>query len=294
MKSAFELLTNRLFEWYESFVVYLPNLMVAMLLMVLFIYASQVVKRLSKSLIAQFTKNTVINNFITSIVHYAFLVFGMLLVLSVLQLDRAVTSILAGAGVLGLAIGLAFQNPIKNTVSGFIMSYRDFYRIGDWIETNGYYGFVEKIGVRVSHIRLTTGELLVLPNDTIVANPFKNVSIDGRRAVVLDVGISYGDDLEKVEKVVIETIREQIDHIKGVEPEVYFQEFGDSSINFMLRFWIDKVEEKRFLQIRSDAIKAIKKAFDKNGITIPFPIRTLDFGIKGGRQLSEMLNKKPS
>ncbi len=292
MKDAFELLTEKLTGWYEDTVLFLPNFIVALLLLVLVIIVSKLIKQLSHKVISQFTINIPITVFITSVIHYLFLMVGFVLVLGVLQLDKAVTSILAGAGVAGLAIGLAFQNPIKNTVSGFIMSYREFYRIGDWVETNGYYGFIEKIGIRVSHLRLTTGELVVLPNDAIVATAFKNVSIAGRRAVVLKVGISYGEDLEKVEEVVRQAITERVEHIKSEIPEVYFEEFGNSSINFMLRFWIDKVDEKRFLHIRGEAVKAIKKAFNENDITIPFPIRTLDFGIKGGEKLSEVLDQK--
>lgn len=292
MRDAIRLLSEKLITWYQDAVLFLPNFIVALIVLILVIIVSRLLRKLAQKVISQFTDNIPITNFFTSLIHYAFLVFGLLLVLGVLQLDKAVTSILAGAGLVGLAIGLAFQNPIRNTVSGFLMSYREFYRIGDWVETNGYYGFVEKIGIRVSHIRLTSGELVVLPNDAIVNNAFKNVSIGGRRAVVLKVGISYGEDLEKVENVVRNAIIEKVEHINTEIPEVYFEEFGNSSINFMLRFWIDKVDEKRFLYIRGEAVKAIKKAFNENGITIPFPIRTLDFGIKGGQKLSEVLDER--
>lgn len=294
MREAFRLLTEKLIAWYQDTVLFLPNFIVAFILLILVIFISRLLKRLSQKVISQFTENIPIVNFFTSLIHYAFLIFGLVLVLGVLHLDKAVTSILAGAGLVGLAVGLAFQNPIRNTVSGFLMSYRRFYRIGDWVETNGYYGHVERIGIRVSHIRLTSGELVVLPNDAIVNSAFKNVSISGKRAVILKVGISYGEDLEKVERVVRDAISERVEHIQTEIPEVYFEEFGDSSINFMLRFWIDKVDEKRYLFIRSVAIKAIKKAFDENNITIPFPIRTLDFGIKGGQKLSEVLDERKS
>jgi small-conductance mechanosensitive channel len=289
MKEAWQLLIEKLIDWGKDLVLFLPNFIIALLLLVVVIVISRFVRNGVRRILHQFISNVPIINFITGVVHYTLLLIGFVLILSVLQLDKAVTSVLAGAGVVGLAIGLAFQNPIKNTVSGFIMSYRSFYRTGDWVETNGYYGFIEKIGIRVTHLRLTSGELVVLPNDAIVTNAFKNISINGSRAVIIKIGISYGDDLEKVEEVVRTTIGQQIEHVKSLTPEVYFQEYGDSSINFMVRFWIDKVAEKHYLKVKSDAIKAIKKAFDQNNITIPFPIRTLDFGIKGGQKLDEML-----
>ena len=292
MSEIIELLTDKLTSWYKDLVLFLPNFVIAILLILVLLIIARLIRKLSHRIITRLTSNVPITNFITSFIHLTVLILGFLPILSVLQLDKAVTSVLAGAGVAGLAIGLAFQTPIKNTVSGFIMSYRSFYRVGDWVETNGYYGFIEHIGIRVSHLRLPTGELVVIPNDAIVTNSFKNVSIDGRRAVVLKVGISYGDDLEKVETVVSEAISKNVEHIPKHEPEVYFEEFGNSSINFMLRFWIDKVDEKRYLKIKSDAVKAIKKAFNENDITIPFPIRTLDFGIKGGEKLSDLPGHK--
>ena len=110
------------------------------------------------------------------------------------------------------------------------------------------------------------------------------------RAVVVNVGVSYNDDLEKVERVVKETISSQIEHIKNEDIEVYFTEYDSSSINFMLRFWIENLNDKHYQQTKSNAIIAIKKAFDKNGITIPFPIRTLDFGSSGGEKITGIIS----
>ncbi|MFP4470128.1 MAG: mechanosensitive ion channel family protein [Bacteroidales bacterium] len=290
MKDAIELLSEKLTTWAEGFVLFLPNFIVAALVLAAIIGVSKLIEQLTKKMLLRFTHNIPIINFISSVVHYTIILLGFILALSILQLNQAVTSLLAGAGVVGLALGLAFQNPIKNTVSGFIMSYRRFYRVGDWVETNDFFGLIEDIGIRVSSLRLPTGELVVLPNDAIVNNSFKNYTIHGRRAIEIDIGISYGDDLEKVERVVHDTVVDKVERIESEDPEIYFKEYGNSSINFMLRFWINKVDQKSYLRIQSQAIKAIKQAFNENDITIPFPIRTLDFGIKGGEKLTQMLH----
>lgn len=289
MENAFNLLVEKLTNWFNQIILLLPNLMVAAIIIFLMFVFARNIRKLSHKIIGRFTANLPINNFITGVIHYSLLLTGFILALSILHLDKAVTSILAGAGVLGLALGLAFQNPIKNTVSGFIMSYRKYYNIGDRVETNGFYGIIEHIGIRVSELRLITGELVILPNDIIVNETFKNISSTAKRAVVINVGVSYHDKLDKVEQVVKETIATQIEHLKNEDIEVYFYEFDSSSINLMLRFWIENVNDKHYQQTKSNAIIAIKTNFDKNGITIPFPIRTLDFGSFGSEKIAGIL-----
>ena len=123
---------------------------------------------------------------------------------------------------------------------------------------------------------------------TLFQDVVENYTNTRDRRVDLSVGVSYGDDLEKVKEITIEAIRGVKSIIRPNDITLFYNEFGDSSINFMVRFWAKSARQPDFLQAQSDAIMAIKKAYDDNDITIPFPIRTLDFGIKGGEKLSEM------
>ncbi len=116
-----------------------------------------------------------------------------------------------------------------------------------------------------------------------------NYTKSGIRRIDLSVGISYGDDLEKVKKVTQEAIESMSGLARGRKVNFYYEEFGDSSINFTVQFWVSFRENADFLASRSEAIMKIKKAFDENDIMIPFPIRTLDFGIRGGEKLDTML-----
>jgi small-conductance mechanosensitive channel len=209
----------------------------------------------------------------------------------VLGLEKTVTSLLAGVGVVGLALGFAFQDISANFISGILLAFRTPFRIDDVIEANGIMGVVSRTNLRVTVIRTFQGQEVYIPNKDVLNNPIYNYSITGKRRIDLAIGISYGDPLSKVEKVVTETVK----HIEGVvDPEKLifdYYEFGNSSINFMVRFWIEYPgsAEHGFLAMRKSAIMAIKEAFDKHDITIPFPIRTLDFGIKGGEKLSDMV-----
>ena len=103
----------------------------------------------------------------------------------------------------------------------------------------------------------------------------------------LGVGVSYGDDLKKVKEVAIDAVKD-IPGRTDDEIKLYFTEFGDSSINFFVAVWVEYNSRANYLESQSEAIIAIKDAFDNNDITIPFPIRTLDFGIKGGQKIDSM------
>lgn len=110
--------------------------------------------------------------------------------------------------------------------------------------------------------------------------------------VDLQCGISYGDDLEKVKSVAMGAIDSVSSRNTERDVEFFYEEFGDSSINFVARFWIEYGGHQDFLAARSEGIMRLKKAFDENDIMIPFPIRTLDFGIKGGERLATVLESK--
>lgn len=129
--------------------------------------------------------------------------------------------------------------------------------------------------------------MAVIPNKQIYQNKVLNHSASGTRRVDLACGVSYGNDLEKVRRVVMD-MPDGIDgRDRSREAEVFFTGFGSSSIDLVGRFWVDYEKHPDFLDAQSRAIIAIKKAFDANDIVIPFPIRNLDFGIRGGQPLAD-------
>jgi len=208
----------------------------------------------------------------------ATILIGFFIALGVMDLDKALTSVLAGAGVVGLAIGLALQGTLGNTVSGLVLSFLPKVRIGDYIESGDKKGYVSEISLRNIVIRQTDNEYVIIPNSTFVDNPFTNYSWSDRSRIDVSCGVGYEDDLEKVEQLVTKIISDNFEQRENEGVEFFFTEFGDSSINFVTRFWIESTKPKPKLAAQHKAIKLIKKYFDAEGINIPFPIRTLDFG----------------
>ena len=195
---------------------------------------------------------------------------------------------LAGAGIAGLALALAFQDIAGNFISGIFISFRRPLHIGDIVKIKDYMGKVEEINLRDTTIRTFQGEMVIIPNKEVFQNPIENYSLLGKRRFDLSVGVSYGEDLEKVMEVTLNAVKGIVGLSEDDETTMFYNEFGDSSINFVIRIWINTPDQPEYLKVGSEAIMRIKKAYDENDIMIPFPIRTLDFGIKGGVSLNEM------
>lgn len=279
---------KKLDGWLEALIQMIPNIGVAILLLIMFFILASLGRKIALKLIRKTSDNEVLNHLFGTISYYVTLAVGFFIILEVLNLSKAVTSLLAGVGILGLALGFAFQEIASNFVAGILLAFRKPFRIDDVVELKGIFGKVSRTNLRVTVVTTFQGQEVYIPNSQVLNNPIYNFSITGKRRIDLSIGISYGEDLRRVEQIVTDTIQNMdgvIDHDKMIFD---YYGFGDSSINFNIRFWIEYPAQPSYFEATSRAIKEIKQAFNENGITIPFPIRTLDFGIKGGQKLSEM------
>lgn len=289
LQQTFTLVTDKLVEWGESLALMLPNLAVAVLVLVAFYWLSRGTTALLKRGLGRVMDNVQVVELLATIARVAVMAAGLVVALGILDLDKTVTSLLAGVGVVGLALGFAFQDLAANFMSGIIMAVRHQFATGDQVEVMGHFGRIEAVDLRSTTLRAPTGQKVILPNRKVLDDAIVNFTADSKRRVDLQVGVAYGDDLPLVERVT----REALESVEGRTPgkvvEVYFEGFGGSSIDLVGRFWIPSGERSDFMKARSEAIKAVKAAFDAHDITIPFPIRTLDFGVVGGVPLDEML-----
>jgi small conductance mechanosensitive channel len=244
--------------------------------------------KLFTKLFSKASDNKALARILSTLIYGAILSIGLFIMLGVLGLDKALTSVLAGIGVIGLALGFAFQDIAANFISGVILAFRRPFKIGHVIAVKDIMGKVTRTNLRVTVIETFQGQEVYIPNSDVLQGAIYNFSVLEKRRIDLAVGVSYADDLEKVEDVVLSTIKKLEGVIDKDQIGFDYSEFDSSSINFNIRFWIEYPGEPGYLKMRNKAIKAIKRAFDEQDITIPFPIRTLDFGIKGGQKLSQM------
>lgn len=283
------LILDTLQGWWKTAIEMLPNLAVAVVVLIVF----WILARLVRSTLRRGLKSTPVQppvrRLLVRTVGFGILATGLFVALGVLGLSKTVTTLLAGVGILGLALGFAFQDIAANFMSGIMMTFRRPFELGERIESHGYEGSVEEISLRSTVIRTPTGQMVRIPNKEVYSNPLVNYSETGVRRVDLGCGVSYGDDLEKVRKVALEALEGISHRVEDRGADFFYTEFGGSSIDFVVRFWVEYARHGQYLQARSEAIGNLKAAFDREGIVIPFPIRTLDFGVAGGKGLGEEL-----
>ena len=289
INKAFNLLFDKLELWVRHLVLMLPNLVIALLVLVLTFVLARFIRRSIENILPRFSHSLALNNLVSALVYTGALLIGFFFVLSILQLDKTVTSLLAGIGIFSLALGFAFQDIAANFISGVIIAIRKPFGVGDVVESNDYFGTIERINLRTIDIRRQTGELIKVPNRKVFENVMVIYTHFGIRRVDVKGSVSYGEDLERVQQV----LRRAVGGIKGMvenkEVEVFYEELGDYSVNFLVRFWIHYSRQLDYVYARSEAIIKIKKAFDEHHIQIPYPIRKLEVGEKASAALREHL-----
>ena len=213
-----------------------------------------------------------LNLLLSRIAQIAIIVIGIIWALATVDFD--VTGFVAGLGIVGFTIGFALKDIAENFVAGVLLLLQQPFDIGEAVEAGGYSGTVTNIEIRSTTIRTWDGLLVIVPNAQVYGNPITNYSKVNQRRISLDVGVGYETDLQKA----TDTMLEVVNILPGIKEEpapfVVFQEFGDSSINSTLYFWIDTSEAGYFGSLDA-VVKGIKTAFEREGINIPFPIRTI-------------------
>jgi len=279
---------SKLSDWAETLTGMIPNFVVAVLVLILFWILARLVGSTVRRVSSRISDNAGLTRVLVTLAKLLTLMAGVFIARGVLQLAKTLTSLLAGAGVIGLALGFAFQNVAANFLSGVLLSIRKPFTVGDVIKTNGFYGTVVDINLRTTDLQMPDGRYVLVPNKEVFEQAIENYSRNRKHRVDVAVGVSYGDDLDKARRLAKEAAEGLEFRDESRDVQVFFTEFGDSSINFVLRMWVDFSRPVDDHHARSEMVMAVKKAFDDNDITIPFPIRTVDFGIKGGTALSEM------
>jgi small-conductance mechanosensitive channel len=259
------------FQVGEVTIVPLRILIAIILLAILFSGLSWLRRRLEESVLSKSRADIGAKNAVSSIGSYIIATLAFLFALSVAGVDLSNLALIAGA--LSVGIGFGLQNVVNNFVSGLILLFERPIKQGDWIVVGTTEGYVKKISVRSTQITTFDNADVIVPNSELIANQVTNWMLyDMRGRVRVPVGVAYGSDVEKVREILLGIALSHPQTIVDVnipKPAAIFLSFGDSSLNFELRFHIRNVDHR--LSVISDVNFAIEKAFREADITIPFP-----------------------
>ena len=200
--------------------------------------------------------------------------FGFIIVLNILGIDLTAFAIFSGA--IGIGIGFGLQKITSNFISGLILLFEKSIENGDMVElSDGTYGLIRKTSARYTLLETFEGREMMIPNEDFIINRVTNWTFNNRKGrLELNIGVAYESDIEKVMELILEAAREHPRCINDPGPSCYLKEFGDSSVNFMLFFWVEDVSHGRY-RAKSDVMMNVWKKFKKHNIAIPFPQRDI-------------------
>ena len=242
------------------------NLVKAIIIFYVGKFIVSVIVRTVRRIMAKQDIEDTLENFVLSLLRMVLMLF--VIIATVGALGMQTTSFVAVLGAAGLAIGLALQGSLSNFASGVLIVLFKPYRVGDWVEAGGISGAVERVEILTTVFNTGDNKKVIVPNGQVMGSIITNYSANPQRRVDMVVGVSYDDDLDKVRATLEELIAAD-DRVLSEPPhKIAVSELGDSSVNFIVRPWV-KTED--YWGVMFDLTEAIKKRFDKEGISFPFP-----------------------
>ena len=215
-------------------------------------------------------QNTLFGNFVRNVTGK--ICWAVLLVVVLGKLGVDIGPIIAGLGVTGFILGFAFQESLGNLASGLMIALNEPFKIGDYVIVSGLEGTVIKMDMMAATLATADNKKIVIPNKSAWGSPITNFSALGRRRVDIKIGIDYGCDAVKAIKVALEALPLVPNVLKDPAPSVSVASLDDSQVTLNIRPW---AEGAKYWDVYNDAQVAIKSAFEKNGIDIPFPQLTV-------------------
>lgn len=266
----------------ESF----PNVIAAIIVFIIAFIIAKTAQKWSIKTLKKTGGHESAMKFVSKTVYAVCIVLGFTIALEIVGVD---IGFIVGAASFGL--GFALKDMLENYVAGIIILIQEPFKVGDIVEVNEHFGRIEEIEARSTMIRVWDGQRVIVPNSVMISNALINYSTYPERRITVDVGVSYDTDLTHAVQIVTQALVSHDEILKDPPPHVTLSEYGESSINMKARFWIDATVSN-WLTMTGEGVRLIKEAFDKEGINIPFPIRTLSLNRQDSDDMYEVFNKQ--
>lgn len=250
----------------------------AILIFILGRYAALAIRSFVEKMLTKSRVDVTLISFLTSVSYVAMMAFVVIAALSKLGIQTA--SFVAVLGAAGLAVGLALQGSLSNFAAGTLLIIFKPFKVGDYIEAAGTAGTVKEIGIFTTELRTPDNKKVIVPNAKASGDNIINYTATGQRRIDMIASVGYSDDLDKVREILISILAEDERILKDPTPVIAVLQLADSSVDFAVRPW---VKTSDYFAVLCDTQEKIKKRFDAEGISIPFP--QCDMHIHKGEEL---------
>ncbi len=242
------------------------NILFALFIFIIGKWVAAILKKTTRKILERQKVDATLIGFVANLVYILLLIFVILAALNVLGFQTtSFTAIIAAAG---FAIGLALQGGLANFAAGVLMLLFRPFKVGDFIEAGGTAGIVEEIQIFTTQLRTPDNKTIIVPNAGITGGNIINYSTKPTRRVDLVAGIGYDDDIDKAKAVLNDIVAKDARILNDPAPQVAVSELADSSVNFVVRAWVNAAD---YWDVYFDTTETIKKRFDQEGISIPYP-----------------------
>ncbi len=276
VQSVLSNLYDTLGDIWTAFTGHIPFLLAGFIVLVV----TWVFTRLAEGTIKRLVKRTELRDslqqLLIRLIDIVIWTLGLLVAVTLWFPGMTPTSLLGGLGLLSVAVGFAFQDIFENFFAGILLLWRFPFEDGDYIACEGIEGQVVRINIRMTEIRQTSGELVLVPNSMLFKNPVEVLTDRPKRRVMIICGVAYDEDVASSIELIEGAVRECDTVMKDSPIQVFAQGFGESSIDIEVAWWTEPkpVDIRRS---RGEVVTAIKRTLDEAGVEIPFPYRTLTF-----------------
>ena len=256
----------------EKFLLFIPNLIVALVVFALTLFLSGLVARWVRRAAKLKIENAETRHLLSRLARWSVIILGTLVALG--QVDFDVSGFIAGLGVAGFTIGFALQDIARNFVAGILLLIRQPFGVGDAVEVGDYAGTVLDIKVRDTVLKTWDGEMVIVPNMDVFTQAIKNYSELSLRRRTVNIGLGYGEDVDRATLVFLEAIRGVDGVLSDPAPTLLAEELGDSALMLAARFWVNQETHGLFV-VHSAVVQAIKEVAEREGIDLPYPVQTV-------------------
>jgi small conductance mechanosensitive channel len=253
---------------YELITVFGVKILAAVAVFIIGRWVAKLMRRIVDKVMGKRSVDPTIGKFVANLTYIALLTFFILAALGLLGIQT--TSFIAVIGAAGLAIGLALQGSLANFAAGFLLIIFRPYKVGDYIEGGGTAGTVEAIQLFTTQLASPDNKTIIVPNSKMTGDNIVNYSTKGTRRVDMVFGIGYEDDIDKARNIITEILSQDERILKDPPTNIAVSELADSSVNFIARPWVNAAD---YWNVYFETTEKVKKRFDAQGISIPYPQR---------------------